>query len=198
MTGLQRVFPAFDIDGRPINIQYHTYFRQKLYGGWSYSQSTLGDLAFCLAVRPHPNSKELSPPPVQIMETGQTLQLEASLTSSEAELFEWLHLELGKGCRRSTAGFHPNILRVTNHRTSASSSLWDISQMRHLDFLRSILTLFLNMPTTLMRELIAKSMNKFEYGNDAQKVTARNGNYVLKDQVYAATNMNVLLFAHLL
>ncbi|CAG8563514.1 4005_t:CDS:10 [Ambispora gerdemannii] len=270
MTGLQRVFPAFDINGRPINIKYPIEFThishmnsmvvghvvKVLWGVRNTSEVDFGAFSqngrrirvrldktggevsrSALQFGLHPKQQGTATvPPVQTMESeyifeipllraGQTLHLEASLKLSEAEPFEcaefWLYLELGKiatpsipkvvhiqsfDVRVSTiyrgfpAGFHPDILLVANHKTTRKEYLawvnlikqqlglrffvWDISQMGHFDFTRPIPTLFSNVPTTLMKDLIGKSMiildNTFEYGNNAQKVTARN--FMLKDQ----------------
>ncbi|CAG8493061.1 3118_t:CDS:2 [Ambispora gerdemannii] len=132
MTGLQRVFPAFDIDGRPINIQYpieftHISHMNSMVVGHVVKSSGVGEIHLkwisvlskngrrirvkldkmdgevsrsALQFGLHPQQQGTATvSPVQTMETGQTLQLEASLTLSEAEPFEfaefWLHLELG-------------------------------------------------------------------------------------------------------
>ncbi|CAI2181200.1 9451_t:CDS:10 [Funneliformis geosporum] len=88
---------------------------------------------------------------IPLLKAGQTLQLEATLTLGEAEIFEcaefWIYLELGKinnpsipnvvhiesfNVRVSTiyrgfpAGFYPDVLLVANHRTTRNEFLaWD-------------------------------------------------------------------------
>ncbi|CAB4376229.1 unnamed protein product [Rhizophagus irregularis] len=88
---------------------------------------------------------------IPLLKAGQTLQLEATLTLGEAEVFEcaefWIYLELGKinnpsipkvvhiesfDVRVSTiyrgfpAGFYPDVLLVANHRTTRNEFLaWD-------------------------------------------------------------------------
>ncbi|CAG8559145.1 137_t:CDS:10, partial [Acaulospora colombiana] len=162
---------------------------------------------------------------IPLLKAVQTLQLEATLALGEAEAFEcaefWIYLELGKiedpsslnvvhiqsfDVRVSTiyrgfpAGFYPDVLLVTNHKTTRNEYLawvnlfkqqlglkffvWDISQMGHFSLTRPIETLFSAEPTTLMKDLDGKTIivldNEFDYGDYAVKVTARN--FVLKHE----------------
>ncbi|RHZ76590.1 hypothetical protein Glove_195g36 [Diversispora epigaea] len=96
------------------------------------------------------------------------------------------------------AGFYPDVLLVTNHKTTRDEFMawtnllkqqlglrffvWDISQMGYFGFTRPIPTLYSNEPTTLMKDLAGKTMiildNEFEYGDYARTVTALN--FVIK------------------
>ncbi|RHZ55702.1 hypothetical protein Glove_411g12 [Diversispora epigaea] len=170
---------------------------------------------------------------IPLLRAGETLQLEATLELIEAEIFEhvefWLYLELGQitapslpkvvhiqsfSVRVSTiyrgfpAGFYPDVLLVTNHKTARDEFMawtnllkqqlglrffvWDISQMGHFGFTRPIPTLFSNEPTTLMKDLAGKTMiildNEFEYGDYAQTVTALN--FVIKREWLQAMHEN--------
>ncbi|CAG8594211.1 3574_t:CDS:10 [Paraglomus occultum] len=186
MTGVGKIFPAFDMEGRVINIQYPIEFThishlnsmvvsQKTKVKWGVKNTSNVDFGALapnerrIRVRLDKKAGEVSPsalrfglktgqqgigtvPPVQTLEreyifeipllrAGQTLQLEATLELSEAEIFEyaefWLYLELGQikapslpnvvhiqsfNVRVSTiyrgfpAGFYPDVLLVTNHK----------------------------------------------------------------------------------
>ncbi|KAF0497155.1 hypothetical protein F8M41_020779 [Gigaspora margarita] len=170
---------------------------------------------------------------IPLLEAGKTLQLEATLALTEAETFEcaefWLYLELGKitepfspkivhiqsfDVRVSTIyrgfpqNFYPDVLLVTNHKTTREEYLawvklfkeilglqffiWDISQMGHFGLKRNIKTLYSAEPTTLMKDLAGKTMiildNEFEYGDNCRKVTARN--FILKHEWMEAIHKN--------
>ncbi|CAG8500812.1 17105_t:CDS:10 [Dentiscutata erythropus] len=170
---------------------------------------------------------------IPLLKAGETLKLEAALTLTEAEAFEcadfWLYLELGKievpstpkivhilsfDIRVSTIyrgfpqGFYPDVLLVTNHKTTRDEYLawvklfketlglrfftWDISQMGHFSLMSNITTLYSNEPTTLMKDFSGKTMivlgNDFEYGEYGQKVTARN--LILKNEWIEAIHKN--------
>ncbi|CAG8653851.1 5883_t:CDS:2, partial [Paraglomus occultum] len=278
MTGLRKTFPAFDIEGRVINIQYPIEFThishlnsmvvgqtaKVKWGVQNTSNVDFGALApngRRIRVRLEKKAGEVSRsalkfglkteqqgvatvPPVQTLEreyifeipllrAGQTLQLEASLELSEAEIFEyaefWIYLELGQitapslpnvvhiqsfNVRVSTiyrgfpAGFYPDVLLVTNHKTARDEYMawadllkqqlglrffvWDISQMGHFGFTRPIPTLFSSEPTTLMKDLAGKTMiildNEFEYGDYARTVTALS--FVMKCEWLQAMHEN--------
>ncbi|CAG8560064.1 29581_t:CDS:10 [Gigaspora margarita] len=170
---------------------------------------------------------------IPLLRAGKTLKLEAVLTLIEAEAFEyvdfWLYLELGKiaepsipkiihilsfDVRASTIyrgfpqGFYPDVLLVTNHKTTRNEYLawvklfkeilglrffiWDISQMGHFSLMKDITTLYSNEPTTLMKDLSGKTIivlnNEFEYGEYGQKFTPQN--FILKHEWIEAIHKN--------
>ncbi|CAG8665533.1 12415_t:CDS:10, partial [Gigaspora rosea] len=170
---------------------------------------------------------------VPLLRAGKTLKLEAVLTLTEAEAFEyvdfWLYLELGKiaeptipkivhilsfDVRVSTIyrgfpqGFYPDVLLITNHKTTRNEYLawvklfkeilglrffiWDISQMGHFSLMKDITTLYSNEPTTLMKDLSGKTIivlnNEFEYGEYGQKFTPQN--FILKHEWIEAIHKN--------
>ncbi|CAG8558908.1 27870_t:CDS:10, partial [Dentiscutata erythropus] len=278
MTGIERIFSAFDFNGHSINIQFPIELTRVLHMNsmvvdhavkviWEVKNTSKVDFGVqaknerLIRVRLSKVGGEVSPsalkfglksdqkgvstiPPVQNMENeyifeipllkaGETLKLEAALTLTEAEVFEfadfWLYLELGKiaepsipkivhilsfGVRVSIIyrgfpqGFYPDVLLVTNHKTTRDEYLewvklfkeilglrffiWDISQMGHFSFIRDIQTLYSNEPTTLMKDLSGKTMiildNEFVYGEYGQKVTARN--FILKSEWIEAIHKN--------
>ncbi|CAG8710003.1 8652_t:CDS:2, partial [Scutellospora calospora] len=145
MTGLERILPAFDINGHSVKIQFPieltriSHINSMVVGHvakviWEVKNTTNVDFGVeannkrIIRVRLCKVGGEVSPsalkfglksnqkgvkiiPPVQTMENeyifdipllraGRTLRLEAVLTLTEAEAFEyadfWLYLELGK------------------------------------------------------------------------------------------------------
>ncbi|CAG8587390.1 7056_t:CDS:10, partial [Racocetra persica] len=193
MTGLERMLPAFNLIGHPINIQFPieltqiSHMNSMVVGHvtkviWNVTNTSKVDFGALsnnkrlICVRLCKIGGEVSSsalkfglipyqkgvsiiPPVQTMENeyifdipllkaGKTLRLEATLTLTEAEAFEyaefWLYLELGKinepsspkivhiqsfDVRVSTIyrgfpqGFYPDVLLVANHKTARNEYL---------------------------------------------------------------------------
>ncbi|CAG8626772.1 6848_t:CDS:10, partial [Paraglomus brasilianum] len=173
---------------------------------------------------------------IPLLRAGQTLHLEANLVISEAELYEyaefWLYLELGKVLTPSASnvvhiqsfnvrmsnvysgfppGFYPDILIVTNHKTTRNEYvawdtllrqrlglrffLWDISLMGHFSLTKRISTSFSKeSTTTLMKDHVGKTFiilnNEFEYvyGDESRMVTALD--FMVKQEWLKAIHEN--------